>query len=107
MERVQLREGALKHKTEVETLVLEHQAELTAVRAAYDAQLATAQQQAAQLQQQLEDTEARLAVAQVKRCHGQQLACAEPSLGCSSELLVVLAECMGKHVGVKEVHEKV
>lgn len=66
LERVQLREGAVKHKTEVETLVQEHQAELSAVRAGYDAQLATAQNKAAELQQRLEDTENDLAAARVR-----------------------------------------
>jgi hypothetical protein len=65
LERVQLREGALKHKTEVETLVLEHQAEMEAVRAAHHTQLAAVQQQAAGLQQRLEETECKLADAQV------------------------------------------
>lgn len=62
---MQLREGALKHKTEVETLVLEHQAELEAVRAAHNSQLAAVQQQAAGLQQRLEETLCKLADAQV------------------------------------------
>lgn len=70
MERVQLREGALKHKTEVETLVLEHQAELDSVRAALEGQVTALQQQTADLQQRLEDTEGRLADAQVGNSDG-------------------------------------
>jgi predicted nucleic acid-binding Zn-ribbon protein len=70
MERVQLREAALKHKTEVETLVLEHQAELDSVRAALEGQVASLQQQTADLQGRLEDTEGRLADAQVRSSDG-------------------------------------
>lgn len=66
LERVQLREGSLKHKTEVDTLVAEHQAEVEALRSRYDSQVSSLQRQAAELQQRLEDTEGRLAAAQVR-----------------------------------------
>jgi uncharacterized protein YlxW (UPF0749 family) len=66
LERVQLREGSLKHKTEVETLVAEHQAEVEALRSGYESQVSSLQRQAAQLQQRLEDTEGKLAAAQVR-----------------------------------------
>lgn len=66
LERVQLREGSLKHKTEVETLAAEHQAEVEALRSRYDSQVSSLQQQRAELQQRLEDTEGKLAVAQVR-----------------------------------------
>jgi vacuolar-type H+-ATPase subunit I/STV1 len=63
---VQLREGALKHKTEVETIVLEHQAEVDAMRAGYESQLSNTRRQVSDLQQRLEDTEGKLADAQVR-----------------------------------------
>lgn len=65
LERVQLREGATKHKAEVETLVQDHQAELASVTGAHKSQLAAAQREAAELQRRLEETEDQLAHAQV------------------------------------------
>lgn len=67
LERVQLREGALKHKTEVETLVTEHQAEVDALRSGYESQLSSMQRQVSDLQQRLEDAQGKLADAQVRR----------------------------------------
>lgn len=66
LERVQLREGAVKHKTEVETIVLEHQAELDALRTGYESQLSNMRRQVSGLQQRLDDTEGKLADAQVR-----------------------------------------
>jgi phage shock protein A len=78
LERVQLREGALKHKTEVETIVLEHQAEVDALRTGYESQLSNIRQQVSDLQQRLENTEGKLADAQVRSALTASQQCLKP-----------------------------
>jgi uncharacterized protein involved in exopolysaccharide biosynthesis len=66
MERTQLREAVLKHKAEMEVLAEEHAAEMTAMTAAHETEVALAAKQNAALERQLQEASSQLAQAQVR-----------------------------------------